>query len=103
MLAILLLGCSHDFDLGVSTYDCEARCWVPATIVVSSQYWAEWEEPTSSCADGGVTLTYEVACVKTGQFCDNSNWGDDPAVGDASECCGGEPPPDNAPFCGEAQ
>lgn len=91
LLLLTLLGCPAapgSVTLDVSIFDCEALCWNDGSLELPAEHWAAWEEG-SSCDDGGLFLTHGEECVATRELCD-STWADDPAVGDAAGCCGGE-------------
>lgn len=88
-------------SLDVQTFDCSARCWQDGSITVPDTYWREWNDG-SACDDAGFYMVYDGECVQTNRMCD-SNWSDDPAVEDASGCCGGvgDEELQTAPLCGD--
>ena len=90
MLLALLFACAPESATGtlsVERFDCEAACWEDATIEVPRRYWGPWIDQ-SSCDDGGVRLNYDGDCVATRDFCE-SDWADDPALGEVAACCDG--------------
>lgn len=104
LLALPLLSCRPaptTFDLDVQVFDCAAGCWADASISVPGDYWKEWQDG-SACDDAGFYMTYDDSCVATNRICD-SDWSSDPAVGDASSCCGGvgDDELQTAPQCGD--
>jgi hypothetical protein len=100
-----LLGCPaapESVTLDVSLFDCDALCWNDGSLEVPGEHWAAWADG-SACDDGGLYLTHGDACVETRKICE-STWADDPAVGDASGCCGGGLDPEvitGAPGCAD--
>lgn len=105
MLLFLLLACTGAPDetetgsLSGMVYDCALGCWSEGAIEVPVAYWDTWLDGTL-CDDGGLLLAYDGECFQTREFCESA-WADDPAVADASECCGGiDPEPlQAAPAC----
>ncbi|MES2644492.1 MAG: hypothetical protein V4850_33705 [Myxococcota bacterium] len=71
----------------MSLFDCAGLCWNDGTLELPAEHWAGWAAG-EACDDAGLYLTYGDECVETRQICE-STWADDPAVGDASGCCGG--------------
>lgn len=74
-------------SLSGTVYDCDLHCWADGSIEVSSTYWDTWLDG-DLCADGSLLLSYGGECFQTRDICE-SPWADDPAVAEATECCGG--------------
>lgn len=89
LLLLAFTGCGGPSTgtLSVQVFDCDANCWRSGTIEVPDEYWHDWITK-EACDDGGVTLAYDGECVQTRDYC-GTTWADDPAVDDATSCCGG--------------